>query len=172
MLEPMRAKHIALIGGAVVALSVSFFGGMRIGKSREGARVASGNAAYIIPESVREYQAIESGDTDMAKMICGWRLRDYTGMLERNPIRGDVPHELKQALPEAERIIAEVYSNEYKVLVVSETNQQSRSVWSNAFRSILPGITATNPQGGANGRQPFSSETNRASAAAASRRSP
>jgi hypothetical protein len=29
-----------------------------------------------------------------------------------------------------------------------------------------------NPQGGANGRQPFSSETNRVSAAAASRRSP
>jgi hypothetical protein len=31
---------------------------------------------------------------------------------------------------------------------------------------------APNPQGGANGRQPFSSETNRTSAAAASRRSP
>ena len=31
---------------------------------------------------------------------------------------------------------------------------------------------AANPQGGANGRQPFGSETNRASAAAASRRSP
>ena len=40
-----------------------------------------------------------------------------------------------------------------------------------------PGFTnrpsgAPNPQGGANGRQPFSSETNRTSAAAASRRSP
>jgi hypothetical protein len=34
------------------------------------------------------------------------------------------------------------------------------------------GGAAPNPQGGANGRQPFSSETNRTSAAAASRRSP
>jgi len=58
--------------------------------------------------------------------------------------------------------------------------------WDRAFR--LPGLAriatdhrqtpveqdtpAPNPQGGANGRQPFSSETNRTSAAAASRRSP
>jgi hypothetical protein len=33
-------------------------------------------------------------------------------------------------------------------------------------------LRGPNPQGGANGRQPFSSETNRTSAAAASRRSP
>jgi hypothetical protein len=35
-----------------------------------------------------------------------------------------------------------------------------------------PRKTEPNPQGGANGRQPFSSETNRTSTAAASRRSP
>ncbi len=37
---------------------------------------------------------------------------------------------------------------------------------------LLPGTKAPNPQGGANGRQPFGSETSRTPAAAASRRSP
>ncbi len=37
---------------------------------------------------------------------------------------------------------------------------------------LLPRTTAPNPQRGANGRQPFGSETNRTPAAAASRRSP
>ena len=47
--------------------------------------------------------------------------------------------------------------------------------WVDGLRGKLRSITnapAANPQGGANGRQPFRSETNRTSAAAASRRSP
>ena len=45
-------------------------------------------------------------------------------------------------------------------------------VFEEVFRGFDSTNTAPNPQGGANGGQPFSSDTNRASAAAASRRSP
>jgi hypothetical protein len=52
---------------------------------------------------------------------------------------------------------------------------QEDSIWRFLTRELKAepcGQGSPNPQGGANGRQPFSSETNRTSAAAASRRSP
>jgi uncharacterized protein YceK len=44
--------------------------------------------------------------------------------------------------------------------------------WSRQTKAGTTLVSPSNPQGGAKGRQPFSSETNRASAAAASRGSP
>jgi uncharacterized protein YceK len=44
--------------------------------------------------------------------------------------------------------------------------------WSHHTNSATTFMFPSNPQGGANGRQPFSSDTNRTSAATASRRSP
>jgi hypothetical protein len=50
----------------------------------------------------------------------------------------------------------------YKGLTVADLKKYEKKVK----------VSSSNPQGGANGRQPFSPETNRTSAAAASRRSP
>jgi len=59
-------------------------------------------------------------------------------------------------------------------LVEISREETSRAEWNKYATEILDLLKETSPnqQGGTNGRQPFSSETNRTSAAAASRRSP
>jgi hypothetical protein len=59
-------------------------------------------------------------------------------------------------------------------LVEISKQETSRAEWNPYATELLDLLkeTSPNPQGGTNGRQPFGSETNRTSAAAASRRSP
>jgi len=109
-------------------------------------------------------------------------LRSFVGMLSRIPDASEVAwvntcaaplHYLmpKEMLSEIEEVLK---TKRFKMAGIDDNNfilctcETTNLVF---FTRALPARSA-NPQGAANGRQPFSAETSRASAAAASRRSP
>jgi hypothetical protein len=146
----MTPKHLALSLGLLIAGGGIFWAGVLTGERRGVNQAVRDIHGWLIPDSVHEYQMLEAGDIEAAKSMCGQRIWTGVEQQDREFPGNEMSVLFREAMPEARRII----------LVVSNSDWQR----------LLYG--ATNHQGRANGRQPFGSETNRTSEAAASRGSP
>jgi len=146
----MNPKRIVLSLRLLITGGAIFWAGVLTGERRGISKAVRGVNGWLVPDSVHEYQALEAGDIEAAKLICGQRIWSVVQQQHREFPHNEMSVMFQRAMPEAHRII----------LVVSNSDWQR----------LLYG--ATNQQGEANARQSFRSEINRTSSAAGSRRSP
>ena len=127
------AVGVVLLAGAV------FWVGALLGERRGASQAVRSLNAWLVPDSVHEYQALEAGDIEAAKSICGQRIWAIAEQQGREFSRSEMPAMYQRAMPEARRII----------LVVSNADLQS----------LL--YNATNWRGGPTEGHPSSPQTNR-----------
>ena len=117
----MKARKI-LIGVQIVVISAFVFGaGCVVGVFLGHKQAQKTETRFVLPISFRLYKAIESGDTDRAKYLCGGLLSTYTEQYDSL-----FPHDVESAhfeilLTEARQISHTVRSNELRSIF--ETNK-------------------------------------------------
>jgi hypothetical protein len=131
-----KKLSVFLISWAVVFIAIGIVLGELHGR-RAVEHLSAQNTAYlVIPECVREYDALAHGETNRAKRMCGQWLWPFLDFYEKQLADVDPPTWFPRWLPEARRIVG-VVSNEDQCAIVV-TNVQEAAFLRQMFGTNIP----------------------------------
>jgi hypothetical protein len=110
-LRAMKAKRTMLVA-AIVILGILVFGaGVVVGVWRGHKQAQKTETRFVLPVSYRTYKALESGDTERAKYLCGGLLSTYTEQYDSLFPTGVESARFESLLTDARQISQTVRSN-------------------------------------------------------------